>query len=247
MLFSDHYSTQLTSPVKRCLVITMKRDVKSNGGRPWSFDREEAVEKAMRLFWRSGYEGVSIGDLTKEIGVAPPSIYGAFGSKAGLYKEALDRYEEKYGSLDLGSVEKTATLADAVRALLEGAARAVTDPERERGCMISSGLTECHPDHAALARDAAARRDAMRERIAETFAPFTSKTDARRLARFLSAVMQGISIQARDRATRTELQEIVEDAVAGVKARGFEEWSQAGVSTSRSSTPPHKRGAPKAP
>ncbi|WP_110749154.1 TetR/AcrR family transcriptional regulator [Phyllobacterium leguminum] len=225
----------------------MERDLKSRGGRPWSFDREKAVETAMRLFWRHGYEGVSIGDLTKEIGIAPPSIYAAFGSKAGLYKEALDRYEEKFGSLDVEPMKTGASLAEAVRALLEGAARAVTDPDRERGCMISSGMTECHFDHAALAREATSRRDAMREQIAEALAPFASKTDARRLARYLSAVMQGISIQARDRATRAELQEIIEETVAGLKARGFEEWSRTGVSTSRSSPPPHKRGGPKQP
>jgi AcrR family transcriptional regulator len=220
VLFSERYSTCLTLPVKRCLVTIMQPNEKSRGGRPWSFDREEAVETAMRLFWRSGYEGVSIGDLTKEIGVAPPSLYTAFGSKAGLYKEALDRYEEQFGSLDLGSVEKAASLAQAVRALLEGAVRAVTHPDREGGCMISSGMIACHPDHAALARDAATRRDAMRERIAEALAPFAAKGDARHLARYLSAVLQGISIQARDGATPMELQEIVEDVVSGVDARG---------------------------
>lgn len=173
----------------------------------------------MRLFWRSGYEGVSIGDLTKEIGVAPPSLYAAFSSKAGLYKEALDCYEEKFGSLDLGSVREAASLAQAVRILLERAVRAVTNPEREGGCMISSGMIMWHPDHEALARDVADRRDAMRERIAEALAPFAAKGDARRLARYLSAVLQGISIQARDGATLMELQEIVDAAVSGAEAR----------------------------
>jgi len=195
------------------------RDVKLRGGRPWSFDREKAVETAMRLFWRSGYEGVSIGDLTREIGVAPPSLYAAFGNKAGLYREALDRYEEKFGSLDLASIEKAASLTEAVRALLEGAVRAVTHPNREPGCMISSGLTACHPDHLSLARDAAARRNAMRERIAEALRPFASASEVQRLARHLAAVMQGISIQARDGATPVELQEIVEDVVSGLKHR----------------------------
>lgn len=172
----------------------------------------------MRLFWRSGYEGVSIGDLTKEIGVAAPSLYAAFGSKAGLYKEALDRYERRFGSLDLESVKNAASLTQAVRALLEGAVRAVTHPSREGGCMISSGMIACHPNHAALARDAAARRDAMRECIAEALAPFTVKSNARNVARYLSAVLQGISIQARDGATPMELQEIVEDVVSGIEA-----------------------------
>ncbi|WP_225767633.1 TetR/AcrR family transcriptional regulator [Inquilinus sp. Marseille-Q2685] len=197
----------------------MEPDAKSRGGRPWSFDRDKAVETAMRLFWRHGYEGVSIGDLTKAIGIAPPSLYAAFGSKAGLYREALDRYESSTVSLDADLVASAATLAEAVRRLLETAVRSVTHPDRERGCMVSSGMIACHPEHAALARDLAIRRDAMRERIALALQPFAGAEEGGRLARHLAAVMQGISIQARDGAAPAELQEIVDDVVAGVAAR----------------------------
>ncbi len=153
------------------------------------------------------------------MGIAPPSLYAAFGSKAGLYREALTRYEETSGSLDAPAIDSAATLAQAVRLLLEGAVKAVTHPDRERGCMISSGLIECQPENAALARDAAARRDAMRERIVNLLQSFAEADDLRRLARHLAAVMQGLSIQARDGATPAELQEIVEDVVSGVAAR----------------------------
>lgn len=197
----------------------MEQDAKSRGGRPWSFDRDKAIEIAMRLFWRHGYEGVSVGELTKAIGIAPPSLYAAFGSKAGLYREALTRYEETRGLLDVSSISSAATLAEAVRLLLEGAVRAVTHPDRERGCMISSGMIACHAEHAALAEDAAARRDAMRERIAHVLEPFVGADEKRRLARFLAAVMQGISVQARDGATPAELREIAEEVVSSVAAR----------------------------
>ena len=197
----------------------MERDAKSRGGRPWSFDREKAVDTAMRLFWRHGYEGVSVGDLTKAIGIAPPSLYAAFGSKAGLYGETLDRYEENFGSFDVASVRSATSLAEAVRVLMEGAVAAVTHPDRERGCMISSGMVACHPGHASLARDAAARRDAMRERIAGALQPFAGSGAVNRLARHLAAVLQGISIQARDGAPPAELLEIVEEVASGVEAR----------------------------
>src|SRR5690606_33282992 len=114
-LFSERYSTCLTSGVNRCLVCTMKRSSRSRGGRPWSFDRQETIETAMRLFLRHGYEGVSISDLTKEIGVAPLSIYAAFGSKAGFYREALERYEANFGSIDSASIRAAASLSGAVR------------------------------------------------------------------------------------------------------------------------------------
>lgn len=219
LLFSDPYSTPLTQHVKRCLVPTMQQTPKSRGGRPWSFDRQEAIEKAMRLFWRHGYEGVSIGDLTREIGVAPPSLYAAFGNKAGLYSEALARYEANFGSIDHASVCAATSLAAAVRTLLEAAVRAVTHPDRESGCMISSGMIECHPEHAPLAHEAAMRRKAMQDRVAETLQPFADTEPVQRLARHLAAVMQGISIQARDGATPAELQEIVEEVVSGIEAR----------------------------
>lgn len=219
MLFSACYTICLTLHVKGCLVDTMEKTKKPRGGRPWSFDRQDAIETAMRLFWRHGYEGVSISDLTKEIGVAPPSLYAAFGSKAGLYREALERYEANFGAIDSESVRAAASLSEAVRTLLEAAVRAVTHPDRERGCMISSGMIACHPEHASLARDAAVRRQAMRKRIAEAIQPFADPETIHRLARHLVAVMQGISIQARDGATSAELQEIIEDVVLGIEAR----------------------------
>ncbi|MGV6871976.1 TetR/AcrR family transcriptional regulator [Pseudochelatococcus sp. B33] len=197
----------------------MEKDTRSRGGRPWSFDRDRAIEIAMRLFWRHGYEGVSVGDLTKAIGIAPPSLYAAFGSKAGLYREAVIRYEATAGCIDMASVGSARSLAEAVRLLLEGAVRAVTDPDRERGCLISSDMITCHPEHAALARDAASRREAMRERITQALRPFAGVCDLNHLGRHLAAVMLGISVQARDGATPAQLLEIVEDVVWGIEAR----------------------------
>ena len=197
----------------------MATEAKSRGGRPWSFDRDAAVETALRLFWRHGYEGVSIGDLTQAIGIAPPSLYAAFGSKAGLYREAIDRYEQSFGPCDAPTADAAASLAEAVRLLLENAADAVVHPARERGCLISSGMVACHPDHAPLARETAVRRDRMRDRIAQTLRPLAGSHDLPRMARHLAAVMQGMSIQARDGATRAELQDIVEETVSGLAAR----------------------------
>jgi AcrR family transcriptional regulator len=197
----------------------MEHGTKSRGGRPWSFDRDAAVETAMLLFWRHGYEGVSIGDLTKAIGIAPPSLYAAFGSKVGLYQQAMARYEATLGGLDVAVIGSAKSLPDAVRLLLEGTVRSVTHRKHERGCMISSGLVTCHPDHAAIARDAGARREALRGKIVQALSSFAEHDQVRRLARYLAAVMQGISIQARDGITPQELRETVQEVVAGVAAR----------------------------
>ncbi|WP_315804934.1 TetR/AcrR family transcriptional regulator [Bradyrhizobium sp. SZCCHNS3002] len=197
----------------------MEQNGKSRGGRPWSFDRDGAIETAMLLFWQHGYEGVSVGELTKAIGVAPPSLYAAFGSKAGLYQLAMARYEQRMGCLDQAAIASAESLPAAVRRLLEAAVKNVTQRPHERGCMISSGLVACHPDHAALAQDAAARREALRVRIAQALSSFAEHDQIQRLARHLAAVMQGISIQARDGVSLSELGVIVDEVVAGVAAR----------------------------
>ena len=173
----------------------------------------------MRLFWRHGYEGVSVGDLTDAIGIAAPSLYAAFGSKAGLFRQALDRYETGGQIPDLSSIDAASCLEEAVGLVLEASVRAVTDPAREPGCMISSGMVACHPDNQALARDLSSRRSALRETMSLALRRWTGEQDAVALSWHLAAVMQGLSIQARDGATAAELRMVVREVVAGLSAR----------------------------
>lgn len=180
-------------------------------GRPRAFDEDKAVETAMRLFWRYGYEGVGMNDLTKAIGVAPPSLYGVFGSKANLYRRALDRYSQAFSLVDRSAVEDASSLADAVRRLLVAAIDTVTSAEGERSCMVSSGMLCAHPDHHELAHELAQRRDAIRLDIASALAPWAEGRRLASIARHLVAVLQGFSIQARDGASREALLETAED------------------------------------
>ncbi|MEG3085581.1 TetR/AcrR family transcriptional regulator [Sphingomonas sp. PB2P12] len=182
---------------------------------PRSFNRNQAVETAMRLFWRHGYEGVSVADLTSAIGIAPPSLYAAFGSKAGLYREALDLYAGLPGALD--GMEGAETLGQAVTGLLDAAIRAVT--AEHRGCMISTGLVEGATEQQDLARELGDRRRALRGRIADALSRWVERSEAERLAAYLSAVQQGMSVQARDGATAEELSRIADETVAGIVAR----------------------------
>jgi len=185
------------------------------GGRPRGFDRDAAVDTAMQLFWRHGYEGVSIGDLTDAIGIAAPSLYAAFGSKADLFREALARYDSQL-ALDESVFEGDTSLPRAVRALLRASARAVTREETPRGCMVSSGMIACHPEHAGLADELGARRRALAGRLAERLSRWLDARQAASVARYLSAVMQGMSVQARDGATLEELYTIAELAAQTV-------------------------------
>ncbi len=169
----------------------------------------------MRLFSRHGFEGVSVADLTSAIGIAPPSLYAAFGSKAGLYREALDLYASLPGALD--GIEGAETLEQAVTGLLNAAIRAVT--AEGRGCMISTGLVEGATEQQELARELCDRRRALRDRIADALSRWLERSEAERLAAYLSAVQQGMSVQARDGATAEQLSGIADETVAGIVAR----------------------------
>lgn len=169
----------------------------------------------MRLFRRHGYGGVSIADLTGAIGIAPPSLYAAFGSKAGLYREALDRYAALPGALD--GMAGAETLEQAVTGLLEAAIRAVVT--EERGCMISTGLIEEAAEQQELARELTDRRRGLRTGIADRLGHWLGRAEAERLATYLLAVQQGIAVQARDGATENDLLSIRDEVMIGIAAR----------------------------
>ena len=195
----------------------MDKSAKTRRGGPRTFDRAQAVDTAMRLFWRHGYEGVSLNDLTSAIGIAPPSLYAAFGNKAGLYRETLDHYFGLPGSVQ--DISAATTLQDSVSTLLHKAIVAVTDPGRELGCMISSGMIESALEHASLSTELAALRNGMRDMIAETLVRWLDHDRAVALARYLVAILQGLSVQARDGASREELEQVSAEVMAGLLAR----------------------------
>jgi AcrR family transcriptional regulator len=197
----------------------MDKQVRSRRSGPRTFNRDEAIETAMRLFWRRGYEGVSVGDLTIAIGIAPPSLYSAFGSKAGLYREALDRYQSLPGALD--GLAQAKDLDEAVEKLLQGAIHAATASPSERGCMVSSGMVECAVENEEAAKNLTDRRRGIRDAIASTMERWMDRPTANTLASYLSAVIQGLSVQARDGASRDELERVADEAIAGIQARGM--------------------------
>ena len=205
--------------VKLSLVIAMDKLVKKRRSGPRTFDRDQAVDIAMCLFWRHGYEGVSLNDLTAAIGIAPPSLYAAFGSKAGLYREALDRYSGMPKALN--TLSQMTNLRDVVETLLNSAIDAITEPGEERGCMISSGMIQCGEDHADLARELAERRGLMRDTIAHKLKPWLDRDRAASLSRYLVTILQGLSVQARDGASREDLRQIAGEVVAGIRARNL--------------------------
>ncbi|WP_238542444.1 TetR/AcrR family transcriptional regulator [Sphingomonas sp. PAMC 26621] len=183
----------------------------------------------MRLFWRHGYEGVSFQQLTAELGVAAPSLYAAFGNKAALYREALDRYADFRGASDLSFMDAAGSLREAVHLVLDGTARGLLDPKGEIGCMLNTGMIASHPDHAELAQELVQRRAAFRTLLAEKLRQWLTAEPAERLSRFITAIMQGLAIQARDGYSLAELQAAVSVSLDAVPATAPLEAGQTSI------------------
>ena len=161
----------------------------------------------MELFWRYGYEATSIADLTKAMGINPPSLYAAFGDKEKLFLEAIERYCGEAAP----SFGDEPTAREAVERHLVNAAAGLTQSKGPRGCMLVTSAMNCTESSAhlqdALARKRDAAEAAMRARIERGIADgdLSNEVDATALAKFYATVMEGMSIQARDGASRKGL------------------------------------------
>ncbi len=181
-------------------------------GRPRSFDVEEAVAAATRLFWR-GYDRTSLTDLTSALGIAPASFYFAFGSKEALFRQVVDRYlsalEEAFEA-----AFRSATPRDAVEALLRGYVDVVTDPEHAPGCLVVNSSPSAEASD-ALRRWLAAHREALRRRLEERLSGdwadsgFLAEADPAGVARFVATLAGGIAVEAQSGATRQQLYDAI--------------------------------------
>jgi AcrR family transcriptional regulator len=186
-------------------------------GRPRSFDREDVLKRAMMLFWRHGYDATSISLLTEAMGIGAPSLYAAFGDKRALFKEALDHYMTTYGSFTLRAFQEDDPRV-AIERLLLGAAAAFTSAGHPPGCMVITAATNCAPESAAVEKRLRTIRagtvDAIEEKIASGPQGLPPHANARTLALFFSATLQGMSAQARDGASRGDLEAIARAALS---------------------------------
>ena len=190
-------------------------------GRPRQFDPDQVLDQITHAFWRSGYDATSMSDLTALTGVNPPSIYAAFGDKRKLFSAVVDFYQRTYGSFSTRALDEEPTAILAVTRLLHAAASAYTDPAHPQGCLVISAASGWTPQSAevyeALRLLRAAGRDAIEAKITTDIEAglLPADTDARQLAVFFAAVVQGMSNQARDGATHADLEQI---AVTALKA-----------------------------
>jgi AcrR family transcriptional regulator len=180
-------------------------------GRPREFDVEKALDRALKLFWRKGYEGASLSDLTKAMGINRPSLYAAFGNKEALFKKAIDRYVEGPGAF-LREAMQQPTAKAVVEHVFRGTIELVTDSRNPHGCLMVQGALACGDTADCVRREMAKRRDASVTALCERFeravadADLPSNCNPADLARFVATVMHGIAVQAASGATRDELE-----------------------------------------
>lgn len=186
-------------------------------GRPREFDTDTALDLALHVFWRKGYEGASMTDLTEAMGITKPSLYAAFGNKEDLFRKALDRYVDGPGGYFRTGLEKP-TAREAVEHILYESVEAVTDPKNP-GCLAVQGALCCGDAAETIKQELTARRskseDDLRIRFTRAIAEgdLPGDADAGDLARYVSAILQGMAVQAAGGAPREQLRKLADMAM----------------------------------
>lgn len=197
----------------------MKRK-NSNGqkGRPRSFDANSALDMALKVFREKGYEGASLSDLTQAMGINRPSLYAAFGDKRSLFHKVLERYSEG-PALFMREALNEKTARGVAERFLRGAVDLQTSPGNPPGCLMVQGALACGTEAECVRQELISHRSSAEKLLVQRFKrakaegdlpPHANPTD---LARFLTSVMYGMSVQAASGASRSELKRIAETAL----------------------------------
>ncbi len=198
----------------------------TNLGRKRSFDKTEALEKAMRVFWDNGFAGTSVADLTEALAINKPSLYAAFGNKEQLFNAALTHYVQQYGSYPFKQLTSSEDLSLAKR--LENYLLAVVDNNTQEalpaGCLVVKSYCESGSNHlpdatASMLEDISNHVEKLLEEVLhneQRKGHLPSSLDAKAVATYLLSLTYGISVMARRGKPATALQTIVSTALNGL-------------------------------
>jgi AcrR family transcriptional regulator len=185
-------------------------------GRPRTFDPDVALRQALDVFWERGYEGTSLSDLAEAMGIRSASIYAYFGSKENLFRQVMTLYGATAGEPPRRALREAPTAREAIHTMLQATADQVTHPEHPHYCMLilaaPTGAVENHAVREFLADGRHGMYVEIRERLAQDADVPHAALDA--IARYYTTVVQGLSIQARDGATRADLETVITCAMS---------------------------------
>ncbi len=186
-------------------------------GRPREFDVEEALAAALRVFWSKGYDGASLTDLTEAMGITRPSLYAAFGNKEALFRKALDLYEREKLAY-VGEALKAPTSRQVAERMLRGSLELLTSECEPRACMRVLSSVSC-PEAESIRADLTQRRQSsntalcQRMQHAKEDGDLPEGADVDGLCAYLSAILQGLSVQAGNGASRQQLESLVDTSL----------------------------------
>jgi AcrR family transcriptional regulator len=191
--------------------------------RPREFDIDEALDRALDVFWQYGYEGTSLTQLTEAMGIGRPSLYAAFGDKRQLFERVIDRYNEGTPS-DKKAALELPTVREVVTAYLHLSVEGVTSSSHPHGCLVVQSATRCSPEHADVAESVAARRregvKALQQRFergAKEGDP-TAVIDPEQLSLLVATLTEGLAVRASDGVAAGTLHQVVDVALDGLFA-----------------------------
>jgi AcrR family transcriptional regulator len=184
-------------------------------GRPRGFDVDEALERALWVFWEQGYEGASLATLTAAMGISTTSMYATFGNKEELFRKALDRYSEGPSAYLHRALEEPTALGVASE-ILAGTVATTTRADSPHGCLGVQGALATSTSGQGVRDLLVAWRDdtcsLLRDRFARAVdsGDLPAETDPKLLARLVTTVAYGLSVQAASGVDKDELRAIAD-------------------------------------
>jgi AcrR family transcriptional regulator len=187
--------------------------------RPRGFDAELALEAALCVFWRRGYQGSTYGELAAATGLARPGLHRVFGNKEDLFFKALDRYDARY-MMFVGDALAKPTAFEVVEHLLRGAAKNMTFDDNHPGCLNLNTALTGSPDTEPVRREILRRRNQLEATIAQRLdeargaGDLPASADCTTLAAFVMAITHGMAAQATAGAGLKTLESVVDAVLA---------------------------------